>query len=186
MRRINAILGPVMIILLLIHAITGAFQLASVIPGGSVIRSILSWMLAAFVLVHAVIGIWLTVQTLHTLKKAGRSYFRENGTFWLARISGFALLLFITYHILIFTGSAGEIFRLHSFGGLQLAAHILLIISLILHLVTNIKPLFIALGIGNRTYLRDIMIVLSILMLVSAAAFIYYYLRWNVLWRYGG
>ena len=42
MRKINAILGPALIVLLLIHMISGAFQLYGLIPGGSTVRTVLS------------------------------------------------------------------------------------------------------------------------------------------------
>jgi len=186
MRKINAVLGPLMIILLLIHGIWGAFQLASIVPGGSVIRRILSYVMVAAVACHIVLGIVLTAQTFKAIRRSGASYFRGNEEFWLSRISGLALLIFIIYHMCVFITPAGEIFRLNSFGGLQLAGHILLVVSLFLHLSVNIRPLFIALGIGSRKYIRDIIIILSVIMLVFAAGFIVYYLRWTYFWRYGG
>ena len=184
MRKINAIIGPLLIVLLLIHGISGAMQLWGIIPGGSVIRRILSVVMAVLVGIHAVIGIKLTIDTLIACKKAGVSYWRNNERFWLSRISGFAMLFLIVYHVLIFSGTSGEAFRLHAFQGIQLAAHILLVVALAVHLITNIKPLFIALGLENRKFIIDIMIVVSLIMLVFAAAFIVYYLRWNVTWKY--
>lgn len=186
LRKINAILGPAMIVLLLIHIISGAFQLYGLIPGGVLIREILSYLLLVLTGIHAVIGVILTVQTLRICRQEGRSYFRNNERFWLSRISGFALLFLIAYHVMLFTGESGEVFRLQAFGWVQMAAHIMMVLVLFLHLASNIRPLFIALGIGSRKYLTDILIVLAIILLVCAAAFVVYYLRWNVLWRYGG
>ena len=88
--------------------------------------------------------------------------------------------------MLIFMGKQGEAFRLTAFGGVQLAASILLVITLIVHLVVNIKPLFIALGVADRRFIKDLMIVLAIVLLACAVGFVIYFLRWNVLWRYGG
>lgn len=186
MRKINAILGPVMIILLLIHGIWGAFQLASIVPGGSMIRKVLSYVMVAAVAAHIVIGVCLTIQTLKAIKRSGAAYFKGNESFWLSRASGLALLLFIIYHMFVFITPGGEVFRLNMFGVVQLAGHILLVLALLIHLSVNIKPLFIALGIGSRKYVRDIMIILSVIMLAFAAAFIIYYLRWTFVWRYGG
>ena len=186
MRRFNSIIGPAIIILFLIHAISGAFQLFGIIPGGSVIREILSYILVAAVALHMFIGIKLTADTLLACKKAGRSCFRDNTEFWIRRISGFALILFIIYHMCVFMSSSGEVFRLNNFGVLQMAAHILLTLALVIHLLMNIKPLFIALGISGRKYLKDVIIILSAVLLLCAAAFVIYYLRWNVLWTYGG
>ena len=185
MRKINAILGPLMIVLLLIHIISGAFQLYGLIPGGSVVRSVLSWLLLGLVLLHMIMGIALTARTLRDSRRSGVSYFRNNQRFWIARMSGFAMLLLIVWHLMVFAFPSGEVFRLHAFGGLQMAGHILLVLVLLLHLAVNIKPLFIALGIADRRFIKDILIVLSIIMLVCAAAFVVYYLRWNFLWRYG-
>ena len=185
MRKINAILGPLMIILLLIHVVSGGMQLWGMIPGGSVIRSILSWALLTVVAVHAFIGIKLTIDTIIACKRAGTSCFRNNEVFWTGRISGAALIILIVYHVLFFSGSGGDTVRLEGFYAFQLAAHILLALALIIHLCVNIKPLFIALGIANRKFVRDIMIVLAIVVLACATGFIVYYLRCNVFWRYG-
>lgn len=186
MRKINAILGPLMIILLLIHGIWGSFQLLGIVPGGSMVRKVLSYIMIAAVAAHIIIGIKLTVDTFIALHRSGASYFKDNLEFWVRRISGLALILFIIYHMIIFMGSSGDIFRLHTFGGLQLAAHILLVIALIIHLIFNIKPLFVALGIANREYIKDAAIILTIILALCAAGFIIYYLRWNILWTYGG
>lgn len=185
MRKINAILGPLMIILLAVHGIWGAFQLSGLVPGGSVVRKVLSYIMIAAVAVHILIGIKLTADTLIALKNSGESYFKNNLEFWVRRISGFALILFIICHMIVFMGVNGEVFRLQTFGGLQLAAHILLTVTLIIHLVFNIRPLFIALGIADRRFITDAAIILTILLALCAVGFIVYYLRWNVLWRYG-
>ena len=185
MRKINAILGPVLIVLLLIHVISGSFQLYGLIAGGSVVRKVLSYLLLILVLLHVVIGIVLTVQTICSCRQSGISFFRDNLRFWIARISGLAMLLLIVWHVLVFGTSSGEVFRLHVFGWLEMAAHILLALVLLVHLGTNIRPLLMGLGLAGRRYLRDMIIVFSILMLVCAVAFVVYYLRWNILWRYG-
>ena len=186
MRKLNSIIGPAIIILLLIHGIWGAFQLTSIVPGGSTVRQVLSHVMVTLVIVHIIIGIKLTIDTLLAIRRSGASYWKGNELFWIRRVSGLALIVLIVYHMLVFMTSSGEIFRLNTFGGLQLAGHILLVIALIVHLAANIRPLCIALGIADRRYVRDVMIILSILLAVCAAAFVFYYLRWNFLWRYGG
>lgn len=183
MRKINAILGPLMIILLAIHGIWGAFQLSGIVPGGSVIRKVLSYVMVAAVVLHILIGIKLTADTLIYLKRSGASYFKDNLEFWVRRISGLALILFIIWHMIVFMSSSGEIFRLQTFGGLQLAAHIMLVIALVIHLSFNIKPLFVALGIADRRFVKDVCVILAIILALCATGFIIYYLRWNVLWR---
>ena len=186
MRKVNSIVGPVIIILFLIHAISGAFQLFGIIPGGETVREVLSYIMVAAVALHMFIGIKLTFDTMLSCKKSGRSYFKGNELFWIRRISGFALILFIIYHMCVFMSTDGEVFRLNNFGALQLTAHILLTLVMVLHLLMNIKPLFMALGIANRKYLIDVIIILAAVLLLCAAGFIVYYCRWNISWRYGG
>jgi hypothetical protein len=77
------------------------------------------------------------------------------------------------------------VFRLHDFGMQELFGQILLLVSLTIHLLCNVKPLAIALGLHcGKGYGRDILLILSVVMAFCAFAFVVYYLRWNVLWRY--
>ena len=185
MRKINAILGPVLIVLLLIHSISGSFQLSSIISASN-LRTVLSYVLLGVTGLHTVIGIILTIQTLNACKRAGTHYFKNNESFWIRRVSGLAIVLLVIYHVIVFTGTQGEAFRLNSFGILQVIAHIVLALALAIHLMFNIRPLCIAFGLENRKFIKDAAVILAIVMLAAAIAFIYYYLRWNVLWTYGG
>ena len=75
----------------------------------------------------------------------------------------------------------GEAFRLPWFTGAKLAGQLLMVASLAVHLLTNIRPLTIALGLrGGRKWLGDALFVLSVVLLFAAAAFVIYYLRWNL------
>lgn len=186
MRKLNAVLGPLIIILLCIHGIWGAFQLSGIVPGGSTIKTVLSYVMVAAVALHILIGIKLTVDTLVAARRSGAFYFKNNQEFWIRRISGLAVILFIIYHMAVFMGGNEDIFRLRRFDGVSLAAHILLAVSLIIHLAFNVKPLFIALGIADRKYVKDVIIILAIILAFCAAGFIFYYFRWNILWKYGG
>lgn len=181
-RKINAFLGLGLVILLLFHAVTGAFQLMGIIEGGSVVRKVLSWVMMVFFVAHAAIGIKLTIDTLKT--KKGMLYFRENKVFWIRRISGFAMIFLVIDHILLFSSSGDDAFRLSLFAGAQLATSLLLVLSIAVHLVSNIRPLMVAFGEGRaRRFIIDLMFIMSIVMLFAAIAFIVYYIRWNVLWR---
>lgn len=184
MRKINTILGPVLIILLLIHAISGSFQLTGLIPGGSAIRNVLSITLLVVTGIHGIIGVKLTVDTFIAGRHGGRSPFKNNELFWIKRITGFAIVFLVIYHVIVFSGGQGEVFRLNTFEGIQLAAHIILTVAVAVHVMAGIKPLCMALGIADRRFVKDALIVLSVIMLVCAVAFVYYYLRWNVLWKF--
>ncbi|MBR1723664.1 MAG: pilus assembly protein PilX [Ruminococcus sp.] len=182
MRKLNAIVIMTVLVLFLIHAAMGSFQLAGILPGGSTLLSVMAWVMLTLICLHAVIGIKLTADTLRAIKASGTSYFKENKLFWTRRISGFAIMLFILFHVMIFMGrSDGGAFRLSFFGGLQLAGQILLVLSIALHVMTNIKPLMLALGAKSYKELAlDILFVLSAVLLFSGAGFVVYYIRWSV------
>lgn len=184
MRRVNAYLALTILLLLAIHAVTGTFKLVGMSSAVSAVLKALSYLMAALISIHAVIGVKLMVDTARARRRSGAGYWRENATFHVRRISGLAILLLAGYHAILFMGRQGVGYRLNDFGGVQLAASILLVLALVIHVATNIRPLMIALGATRaRHFLMDVLLVLSILMLVCAIAFIVYYLRWNVLWR---
>ena len=183
MRKWNAIISVTVLALFLVHAVVGGFQIIGVLPGGSPVMKWLAWIMAALIGAHAVIGIVLTVQTLHAQRKAGVSYPKENRLFWTRRLSGFAVMLFIVCHLLIFAvqqGADGTV-RLHPFGAAELVTQLLLVASVAVHVLTNIKPLLIAMGArGMRELFTDILLVLTLLLLFMGAAFVIYLIRWNV------
>jgi hypothetical protein len=54
-----------------------------------------------------------------------------------------------------------------------------MVISIAVHVITNVKPSLISLGIRSlREYAVDILLVMSLLLLIAGAAFVVYYLRW--------
>ncbi len=178
MRKWNAVLSLTALVLLLIHGILGSFQLIGL---GSTAAKALAWAAAALLAVHAVIGTKYTIDSLRTWKKTGAAYFRENRLFWTRRLSGFALLVFLLFHVTAFSSGSGEAYRLQWFTQARLVLQILMAASLAVHIITNIRPLMISLGLrGGRKWLADILFVLSVLLLFMAAAFVVYYLRWNL------
>ena len=182
MRKFNAILGMSIFALFLLHIILGSLQLAGLIPGGNIVMSAGAWLLIAAVCAHTVIGVKLTADTLKALKKSGAGHFRDNRLFWVRRISGFALMFFIAAHLIIFMGhGSGSGFRLNAFDVPQLIMSLLLVLSLLLHIITNIRPLMTALGArGAKEFLTDAAVVFSVMLLLAGAAFIVYYIRWSV------
>ncbi len=184
MRKWNGIISLLLVALLLVHAMAGAYQMIGVLPGGSKSLKILAGCLGAVLCLHVFLGICLTVKTIRTEKQGGAFYVYGNRMFWTRRLSGFAMLFFIVFHVLVMTGTEEEVYRLHRFGLLQLVGSLLLVLTLGIHLLTNIRPLLIGLGAekGHR-YMRDLLFLLSLLLLFCGAAFLLYYLRWNVFWR---
>ena len=181
MRKCNAVLSIGILALFLIHAVAGAFQLFGFISGGSAVMEKIAFAMVCLIFIHFVIGIKLTFDTVTAIKKSGASYFKENKLFWIRRISGFAVMLFVIFHIMIFLGTNNGAYRLNLFEGIQLASQLLLVLSAAVHVITNIKPLMIAVGAKSyRVFLTDIILVLSILLVLTGIAFVIYYLRWNI------
>jgi hypothetical protein len=95
------------------------------------------------------------------------------------------LALLLILHLLVFVQTGTGVFRLHDFGTQELLGQMLLLVSLTIHLLCNVKPLSIAVGLrSGKGYGRDILLILTVVMTFCAVAFVIYYLRWNVLWRY--
>jgi len=189
MRKWNAMISAAILILFLVHAIAGIFELAGLVPGGSTILTACTYIMVVLLVMHVAIGIKLTADTFKAQKAApggtpANRYLRENSLFWTRRISGMVLMVMLVFHAVIMSGESGAAYRLNLFEGPQLAASVLLILALAVHILSNIRPLYIAFGIRRgRIYLKDVMFVLAVVLAAACAAFIIYYLRWNVNWR---
>ena len=183
MRKVNAIVTAAMLALVIVHMVWGILQLLGLTAGGSPVFGGLARLLMLLLFVHIVIGVKLTIDTVIIRKKSGVSYWRENRLFWIRRISGFALMIFLCFHIAAFAGvdaAAGE--RLRYFGIGRLATQILMVVSLMVHLLTNIPPLRLALGIRDKGNVRtDLLLVLAVLLFLAGLAFAVYYVRWQLL-----
>lgn len=176
MRKVNAILSHIILAMFLIHSVIGAFNLMGV---GSVTTRILAHAMVGFVLVHAVLGSILTAQTLRAQKKAGVSYFKDNLLFWARRISGFAVMVLLVFHVLAFTGVSAAHYRLPNFDAFRLATQLLMVGAIAFHVIANVKPLLIACGIKKlKPRVNDLAFWLAALLLLMAVAFVIYYLRW--------
>ena len=177
MRKINAVLTGIILLLFLLHGILGSFLLLGV---GDTAAKAVAWAAAALILLHTLIGVKFTADTLRVLRKTGVSYFKENWLFWARRVSGFAVMLLLFFHFTAFGDSSRDAYRLKEFGRGSLSAQLLLAAAIALHVLTNVKPQLIAFGVRSlRPRTGDVLFVLSVLMLLFAAAFLVYYLRWN-------
>ena len=181
MRRANAIISAALLVLFVIHMVWGGLSLIGA-GGGNPVFSILTYIFMALAIVHIIIGVKLTVDTIMAAKSSGVFYFKENRLFLARRISGFALIVFMAVHVAVFSGTNdGGRFRLNLFDLDALIFNILLVASLFVHLACNIRPLKIALGLSDKkNFKTDVVLVLSILLLFAAAAFLIYYVRWQV------
>ena len=79
-------------------------------------------------------------------------------------------------------GHSGEDgFRLNLFDTPQLIMSILLVLTLLIHIVTNIRPVMIAMGAkSGKEIITDIILIMSVLMFAAGIAFVVYYAGWRV------
>ena len=180
MRRLNAILTAAIMVLFLLHGMMGSMVL---LGGNNSALKALAYVSVGLVLCHAVIGCKLTWDTVKAIRKSGKGYFRENLVFWVRRLSGVLVLVLVVFHMLSFSSQgSGLNYRLPWFTGIRLAENLLLVAAIGLHVLSNVRPAAIAFGIpGIKKWAGDILLVLTILLIFMAAAFLFYYHRWNVL-----
>ncbi|AVM68223.1 pilus assembly protein PilX [Lachnospiraceae bacterium oral taxon 500] len=178
MRKWNAVLTLLIFILFLLHAVFGSLQMLGV--GNTALKG-LSWAAVGLITVHTLIGLKLTLETLKVQRQTGVFYWRENKLFWARRISGLAVMLLLFCHLTAFSYTRDGAYRLHWFTAGRLTVQLFLLAAVGVHIITNVKPLLIAFGVkGLRSWLIDMLVILSVLLLFMAAAFVVYYLRWNV------
>jgi succinate dehydrogenase/fumarate reductase cytochrome b subunit len=183
-RKGNAVVSVGIIGLFLIHGIAGGFQMMGLMPGGQAAMEALAWVMVVLVVVHMVIGLWLTVLTIQISRRAKASYLKENIVFWTRRVSGFAVMLLLFWHFALFVQTKEGVFRLADFGTPQMIGQLLFVLALAVHLLCNIRPLAVALGLyGGKGYGRDVLLIFSVVLAFLALAFVVYNLRWNVFWR---
>ena len=182
MRKANAVLTALIMVLFLVHMVWGGLVMAGMTAGGSSAYSLLSYAMLVLAALHGAISLKLTADALKIMKRTGASYLKENRVYWIRRISGIALILFMTMHVLIFRGEeTGGMYLLGYFGAGQLVSQILMVVSLLVHLLTNIRSLKIAFGLEDKGNFRtDVCLVLALLLLLAGLCFVVYYIRWQV------
>ena len=179
MRKWNTILSLAALVLLLLHGVLESFHL---IGTGGQITKLLPRAALTLLLLHAALGVKYTADSLLVWKKTGAGYFRENRLFLARRISGFLILVLLFFHVGAFGEVVDGVFHLHPFTGIKLAHHLLLAAALAVHVLTNLRPLLLSLGVnGRRRWVGDLLFVLTVLLLFMAAAFVIYFLHWNAL-----
>lgn len=170
MRKWNAILSTLIMVLLFAHGILGAILLMGI---GNIIIKQLARALFALVIVHTLIGIILTVQNAKVLRRTKTLYFRENRSFWIRRISGLAIVILLFIHIMLFGHKPDGS---NTLAGLNMFLQLLLVGSIFVHVISNVKPLLVAFGSQAGKKKRIVIIsVFSVLTAFWALAMIIYY-----------
>lgn len=121
----------------------------------------------------------LTAQTFRASRSGGKLYGKQNALFWARRTSGLAICS-CSFPYWRVRQSAGR--RIHSVSvhNGPAADAALLVASVFVHLLLNLRPLLVSLGIVRDKEQRgDLYLILSILVLFAAGSIILYYIGWN-------
>ena len=133
-----------------------------------------------YVAAHTVLGLLLTAQTFRASRSGGKLYGKQNALFWARRTSGLAILLMLFFHIGVFGRVQDGVYILFPFTTVRLLTQLLLVASVFVHLLLNLRPLLVSLGIVRDKEQRgDLYLILSILVLFAAGSIILYYIGWN-------
>lgn len=178
MRKWNAVLSLTALALFVLHGVLESLHL---IGAEGFNTKELPRLLLTLLVIHAVLGLKYTVDALRVWRKTGAGYFRKNLVFWTRRLSGFTILILLFFHVGAFSETVEGEFRLLEFTQVKLALHLLLAAALAVHLLTDLRPLLLSLGVRTeKDRLGELFFLLSVLLLFIAGAFVIYFLRWNV------
>ena len=170
MRKTNTILVLIIMLLFVDHVIFGSLH--SLGTGASVIRPFAQIMLG-LVLIHAIISLIVTVKAEKAGFKTGARYNKENREFWNRRVTGVLIILFGITHAYLMARNERGVPRIASAPRIFQLTTPLLIISIYFHILSNIRPLLISLGIRNidkkEKIIRAVLTILLLFALISVS-----------------
>ena len=171
MRKINTIVVLLIMVLLLDHALFASLN--SVGIGNGVIPALAHTFLT-LVLIHALISLLITIRAEKAGFVTGARYNKENAAFWNRRVTGVAILVLAITHASLMQRNETGRRNIASMPKIFEFTLPLLIVCVYLHVLSNIRPLLIALGARNIDKKEKIIKVLfSVFMLLALLASIY-------------
>ena len=177
MNRFNHWLVILIVLLLVIHGLTGSYTLLG-FPFID-IRP-LPYVLAAAVVLHSLIGLFLTRDAIRIGLKTGHWYWKENARFWIVRLSGICALILLGFHACVYTGTVNGVFFLKRITFLRMVSQLLFVASIAVHLVAAAKPWLIKQGVLKfEERSRNCLAVTAILTAVFTVSIIMYYIYWT-------
>lgn len=144
MRKLNTILSVLLLFICLLHGLMGSFMLLGISSGAG---KFLAWIGVGILAAHTVLGLLLTAQTFRASRSGGKLYGKQNALFWARRTSGLAILLMLFFHIGVFGRVQDGVYILFPFTTVRLLTQLLLVASVFVHLLLNLRPLLVSLGI---------------------------------------
>ncbi len=180
MRKINAIITAAIIIVFIFHGGLGSFMMAGITEQGD---RIVAWLGCLLIIIHTVIGFIITGRTIKSGIKSKKWYLNQNKEFWIRRISGLIIFAIMFIHFSSFRKmDDNNIYQLTKFLADNMIVQLIFLISIFIHLSTNIRPMLISMGIVINSRIKKILMPLSVVILVLfCGAVIFYYIRWNIL-----
>lgn len=170
-RRLNALLGAALYVVIIIHVLLGCAMLLT----GAYIPVLKLFARAAVVLaaVHLLLGIVFFARSCR-----GGAVFKHPGLnkrFWAQRISALGVLAIVFWHAGSFGGVTANGYELFSWDPVRLGLSLLFVACLGVHLVTSVPALMLSAGIswGPRAQ-RAVQCLLGALALACALAFCIY------------
>ena len=174
MRKFNAILVLIIMILFLDHLFFGS---AHFLGTGLNVTKPFSHTFFLLVLIHAAISLIITVRAEIAGIRTKARYNRENREFWSRRISGVAILVLAGAHAYLMVHGEDGLPRISKMARIYELFLPLLLLSISIHLSSNVKPLLIALGIRNpekkEKIIKALIVLITIVALFSFVFFIY-------------
>ena len=90
------------------------------------------------------------------------------------------ILILVFFHMTAFGKVEGGVFRLYPFDINRLIVQMLFLLSVAVHIITNVKPALITFGVKKlKPKSGGILFFISAVLLFMAAGFIIYYIRWQ-------
>ena len=167
-----------MLIMFIVHGIFGALNMMNIAP---LIVKVLSHTMLTLIAVHAVISLGLSVQSVRTAVRTKAPYFKMNRLFWARRISGVLIMALVFFHMTAFGKNEGGVFRLVPFDLSCFILQMLFLLSISVHIISNVKPVLITFGAKRlKPRTGDILFIVSAALLFMAIGFIIYYIRWQL------
>lgn len=176
-RILNSWLGKLLILLFAVHGLAAGYMLADL--------TYISWVkpigyaACCFLLVHGAFGVLLSWDAWRA-GSGGKWYWRENAVFWLRRITGLAILVFLAFHFGAYGSMIGGRYQLREFTTWLYIAQMGLLLSCVLHVGVSVKGMLIADGVTRYDLWRNLFfLLLAVLLLAMAVGVTLYYIAWN-------
>lgn len=178
MRKFNSYLVKLILVLLVAHALLGAFSLLHLTTWHA---SYLSYALLGACLAHAAIGIYLTLPAMRQSLRTHTWYLPANSSYWIIRASGLVILLLVGFHMTAFSTTINGLLFLREFTWLRLLTQIIFISAILIHLLYTVKPMLLQDGILSfRETAAAYIVVYSIISLFCIVAMLSYFIYWNL------